>query len=83
MQAPVALVIFVLAVAPLVCAVDFAFYRKVARHRPKLPWLAGFGLPWVLLVTAAASGARVLFPVALLLGGAVTLGWIVRRWRVR
>lgn len=83
MQAPAALLIFVLAVAPLVCAVDFGFYRRVARHKPKVMWLAGFGVPWALLVTAAASGARVLFPVALLFGGAVTIAWTIRRWRIR
>ncbi len=83
MQAPVALLLFVLAVAPLVCAVDYAFYLRVARHKPKAMWPAGFVLPWVLLVTAAWSGARSLFPVALLLGGLVSVAWIVRRWRIR
>jgi len=83
MQAPAALVIFVLAVAPLVCAVDFGFYRRGARHKPKLLWLAGFGVPWALLITAAASDARVLFPVALLCAGVVALAWMIRRWRIR
>ena len=75
--------LFVLAVAPLVCAVNFAFYRRVARHRPRYLWLAGFGLPWLTLVVAAASGARVLFPLAFLLAGVVSVGWVVRRWRIR
>jgi len=83
MQAPAALVLFVLAVAPLVCAVDFGFYRRLARHKPKALWPVGFVSPWVLLVTAAASGARVLFPVALLLAGVVSVAWIIRRWRIR
>jgi hypothetical protein len=82
MQAPAALIIFVLAVAPIVCAVDYAFYRKAARHKPKSLWLGAFVLPWVMLVSAAAW-ARVLFPVALLLALAVSVAWTIRRWRIR
>lgn len=69
MHASAALVLFMLVVAPIICAVDFGFYRKVARHKPNGLWRALFGVPLVLLVIAAVSGARVLFPIALLLGG--------------
>ncbi len=83
MHPGVGLAIFALAVAPLVSAVDFGFYRRVARHKPSLAWLPGLLVPFVLLVIAAAAHAPVLSAVALALSAVTTIGWLVRRSRRR
>ncbi len=83
MQAGAAIVMFVFAVAPLVCAVDFGFFRPNARQKPSPLWMAGFALPWIFLVGAAGTGARVLFPVGFLLGGAMSAAWLLKRARAR
>jgi hypothetical protein len=79
----VALILFALAVTPLVGAVDFAFVRHVARQKPSRLWYAGFAFPTFLLILAAATKARVLFPFALILAGGIGVGWLFRRARVR
>ncbi len=68
-----------LAVAPLASAVDFGFYRRVARHKPSMAWLPGLLAPFALLVIAAAAHAPVLSAIALGLSAAMTVGWLVRR----
>jgi hypothetical protein len=83
MDPVVAIILFLLAVTPLVSAVDFAFVRRLARQKPSRLWYLGFAFPVALLVTAAATQARVIFPFALLLGGGVGVSWLVRRARVR
>ncbi len=79
MHPGVAIVIFALAVAPLVCAVDFAFFHRAARYKPTYAWLPGLLLPFVLLVIAAAAHAPILSIVALLLSAGMSVAWLVRR----
>jgi hypothetical protein len=79
----IAILLFALAVAPIVGAVDFAFVRRVSRQKPSLLWYLAFAFPVLVHVLAGATGARVLLPVALLLGGTVAVGWLFRRARVR
>jgi hypothetical protein len=82
-QGPAALVLLALALAPLLCAVDFAYYRRAARQKPSFAWPFAFGLSWALLVGGAAFHANVLLPIAFLLAGLFSSAWLVKRWRGR
>jgi hypothetical protein len=79
----IAVILFVVAVAPLVCLVDFAFHRGVARQAPSSAWVVAWLLPWALLVTAAASQVRALLPLSFVLAGLVAVAWLIRRTRGR
>lgn len=83
MHGGVAAILLLLAAAPLICAVDFVFYYRLARQRPSFVWLVAFALPWGVLVLAAAAGVNAMMPVAFVLAGALSFAWLVRRNRRR